>query len=61
VRWPNPSQAAGELVALHVLNYLAGSDVHALPPYATAFHPGRYRDPEFLKSLAATSGRNGQL
>lgn len=48
-------------MALHVLNYLAGSDVHTLPPYATAFHPGRFSDPEFLKSLAAASGRNGQL
>jgi len=48
-------------VALHVLNYLAGSAVHALPAYAAAFHPSRYRDPAYLKALATASARNGQL
>jgi glycine/D-amino acid oxidase-like deaminating enzyme len=45
------SQAAAELVALHVSG-------HALPRYADAFRVERYDDPSYL---AATAGETGQL
>ena len=55
------SQASAELVAMHVANHLSGAEVHQLPPYAAAFHPGRYHDPAFLARLAGASSRTGQL
>jgi glycine/D-amino acid oxidase-like deaminating enzyme len=43
----------GELLAAHVTGV-------ELPPYAPAFHPSRYEDPEYLKQLE-TWQESGQL
>jgi len=48
------SQAAGELLALHV----AGD---TLPGYAPAFLPSRYQDSAYLKRLPALEQASGQL
>jgi glycine/D-amino acid oxidase-like deaminating enzyme len=48
------SQAAGELLAAHLLN-------GALPEYARAFHPARFADPAYQRILATLDPRSGQL
>ena len=48
------SQAAGELLATHVLNLRQ-------PGYAAAFRPSRFQDPEYLRVLATLDPKSGQL
>ena len=48
------SQAAAELVAMHLLE-------GALPDYAAAFHPARFDDPVYQQKLAAMDPKAGQL
>jgi len=48
------SQAAGELVAAHLLE-------KPLPGYAAAFLPARFDDPAYRRGLAAADARDGQL
>lgn len=48
------SQAAGELLATHVLNLTQ-------PGYTAAFHPSRFQDPEYLRVLATLDPKSGQL
>jgi glycine/D-amino acid oxidase-like deaminating enzyme len=48
------SQAAAELVAAHMLE-------RPLPSYAAAFLPGRFADPTYRRSLAASDATQGQL
>jgi glycine/D-amino acid oxidase-like deaminating enzyme len=48
------SQAAGELLAAHVLG-------RPQPGYAAAFHPSRFQDPEYLRVLATLDPKSGQL
>ena len=55
------SQAAGELVASHVVNHVAGKEVASLPKYANHFLPTRYTDPEFLEARKKLNAKSGQL
>ena len=48
------SQAAGELVAAHILG-------EPLPGYAAAFHPARFADPSYRQTLAPADAKQGQL
>ena len=48
------SQAAGELLATHVLD-------RPRPGYAAAFRPMRFQDPEYLRVLARLDPKSGQL
>ena len=48
------SQAAAELVAAHLLE-------GALPDYAAAFHPARFDDPAYQRTLATLDPKAGQL
>jgi glycine/D-amino acid oxidase-like deaminating enzyme len=48
------SQAAGELLATHVLD-------RPQPGYAAAFRPSRFQDPEYLRVLATLDPKSGQL
>ena len=48
------SQAAAELLAAHLLG-------QPLPAYASAFHPSRFHDPAYQRTLASLDARSGQL
>jgi len=48
------SQAAAELVAVHLLD-------GPLPDYAAAFHPARFDDPSYQQKLATLDPKAGQL
>jgi glycine/D-amino acid oxidase-like deaminating enzyme len=48
------SQAAGELLATHVLD-------RPQPGYAGAFRPLRFQDPEYRRVLATLDPKSGQL
>jgi hypothetical protein len=48
------SQAAAELVAVHLLE-------GPLPDYAAAFHPARFDDPSYRERLATLDPKAGQL
>jgi glycine/D-amino acid oxidase-like deaminating enzyme len=48
------SQAAAELLAAHLLG-------RPFPAYGSAFHPSRFHDPTYQKTLAGLDARSGQL
>ena len=48
------SQAAAELLATYILD-------RPRPDYASAFHPARFRDPEYQRVLATLDSKSGQL
>jgi len=48
------SQAAAELLAVHLLD-------QPVPDYAAAFHPSRFHDPAYRKTLARLDANSGQL
>jgi glycine/D-amino acid oxidase-like deaminating enzyme len=55
------SQAAGELAAIQVVNYISGKEAIPVPKYAKHFLPTRYSDPEFLASTQKLNAKSGQL
>ncbi|HEY1304648.1 MAG TPA: FAD-dependent oxidoreductase [Vicinamibacterales bacterium] len=48
------SQAAAEMLATYILD-------RPRPDYAPAFHPARFRDPEYQRVLATLDSKSGQL